>query len=55
MELNEWENWLRPEIQANVDLVKSYLNKGDAFVDVGANTGLFSKMILYYLNLYHIW
>jgi FkbM family methyltransferase len=46
MNLNEWENWLRPEIQTNVDLVKSYLNKGDTFVDVGANTGLFSKMIL---------
>jgi FkbM family methyltransferase len=46
MELNEWENWLRPEIQANVDLVKSYINKGDTFVDAGANTGLFSKMIL---------
>ena len=41
MELNEWENWLRPEIQANVDLVKSYINKGDTFVDAGANTGLF--------------
>jgi FkbM family methyltransferase len=46
MNLNEWENWLRPEIQTNVDLVKSYLKKGDTFVDVGANTGLFSKMIL---------
>jgi FkbM family methyltransferase len=46
MDLNEWENWLKPEIQTNVDLVKSYLNKGDTFVDVGANTGLFSKMIL---------
>ena len=46
MELNEWENWLRLEIQTNVDLVKSYLNRGDTFVDVGANTGLFSKMIL---------
>jgi FkbM family methyltransferase len=46
MDLNEWENWLRPEIQTNVDLIKSYLNKGDTFVDAGANTGLFSKMIL---------
>jgi FkbM family methyltransferase len=46
MNLNEWENWLRPEIQTNVDLVKSYIKKGDTFVDVGANTGLFSKMIL---------
>jgi FkbM family methyltransferase len=46
MNLNEWEDWLRPEIQSNVDLVKSYLNKGDTFVDVGANTGLFSKMVL---------
>jgi FkbM family methyltransferase len=46
MEIQEWENWLKPEIQGNVDLVKSYLKTGDVFVDVGANSGLFTKMIL---------
>lgn len=46
MNVQQWENWLGPEIQKNVDLVKSYLNAGDVFVDVGANTGLFTKMIL---------
>jgi len=46
MDLQKWENWLGPEIQKNVDLVKLYLNKDDVFVDVGANTGLFTKMVL---------
>lgn len=46
MNVLEWENWLGPEIKNNVDLVGSYLNEGDVFVDVGANTGLFTKMVL---------
>ena len=46
MNIEQWENWLGPEISKNVDLVSSYLNQGDVFVDVGANTGLFTKMVL---------
>jgi FkbM family methyltransferase len=46
MNIEEWENTLRPTIQYNVNLVKSYLNKNDTFIDVGANTGLFTKMVL---------
>lgn len=46
MNVTQWEGWLGPEIKNNVDLVISYLNEGDVFVDVGANTGLFSKMVL---------
>jgi len=51
MNIIEWENWLRPTIQGNVDLVKTYVNKGDTFVDVGANTGLFTKMLVDDLNV----
>jgi FkbM family methyltransferase len=46
MNIQEWESWLAPQIKNNVDLVTSYLNKGDVFVDVGANTGLFTEMVL---------
>jgi FkbM family methyltransferase len=46
MNIEQWENWLEPQIKSNVDLITSYLNKGDVFVDVGANTGLFTKMVL---------
>jgi len=46
MNIQEWEGWLSSQIKDNVDLVVSYLNEGDVFVDVGANTGLFTKMVL---------
>lgn len=46
MSIEEWENWLKPTIESNVKLICSYLNDGDVFVDVGANTGLFTQMVI---------
>jgi FkbM family methyltransferase len=46
MDILSWEKKLRPNIINNVNIVVSYLKKDDVFVDVGANTGLFTQMIL---------
>lgn len=46
MDISSWENELRGSIQYNVDLISSYLKNGDVYVDVGANTGLLTNMII---------
>ena len=51
MNIQQWETWLKLEIKNNVDIVVSYLNDGDTFIDVGSNTGLFTQMVLEQRNL----
>jgi FkbM family methyltransferase len=42
----DWENQFGPTQAESVDLIRSFLKKGDTFVDIGANTGLTTQMIV---------
>ena len=44
--INDWESAFGPTQIESVNFIKSYLKKDDVFVDVGANTGLVTKMIV---------
>jgi FkbM family methyltransferase len=46
MNIIDFENWLRPELELNVSTVKKYAKRGGTFIDVGSNTGLFTQMVL---------
>lgn len=46
MTIKEWENTLSSWIDKDVNLVVKYLNKGDVYFDIGANTGLFTQMVI---------
>lgn len=45
MDILEWEAKLQPDLIDIVDTIISNLKDGDTFVDVGANTGLLTKMV----------
>jgi FkbM family methyltransferase len=45
MTIKEFENKYEPYLCDNYEIIKSCLNDGDVFVDIGANTGLLSKRI----------
>jgi FkbM family methyltransferase len=45
-DFGSFENHLKPYIVDNLDLIKSLLKRGDTYVDVGANTGLLSKLLI---------
>lgn len=53
MNITTWEEWLRPTIQNNVNLVKEHIEYGSTFIDVGANTGLFTQMLIDDLGIDH--
>ncbi len=42
----DWENQFGPTQAESVDFIRSFLKKGDTFVDIGANTGLVTQMIV---------
>ena len=42
----DWENQFGPTQAESVDFIRSFLKKGDIFVDIGANTGLVTQMIV---------
>lgn len=46
MTIKEWEKTLGPWIEKDVNLVVNHLKKGDVYFDVGANTGLFTQMVI---------
>jgi FkbM family methyltransferase len=50
MNILEWELKLNPLIIDNVNLILSILKDGDTFIDIGANTGLLSKLVLEGMN-----
>lgn len=44
--ITDWENQLGPTQVESVNFIRSFLSKGDIFVDIGANTGLVTQMIV---------
>jgi FkbM family methyltransferase len=42
----DWEAQFRPTQIETVNFIKSFLKQGDTFVDIGANTGLLTQMIV---------
>jgi len=46
MTLKEFENYFNDVICENLNIILSFLNDGDTFLDIGANTGLLSEQIL---------
>lgn len=50
MTISEWEDILGPWVRNDVLLVTKFLNRGDVYFDIGANTGLFTQLIINELN-----
>jgi FkbM family methyltransferase len=46
MTIEEFENKYKKSLCQNVNTISSYLNSGDVFLDIGANTGMLSEQII---------
>jgi len=46
MTIGEWEDKLKESIVKNVKTIIEHLNDGDTFVDIGANTGLLTQLVI---------
>jgi FkbM family methyltransferase len=46
MTIEEWEDKLKESIVKNVKTIIEHLNDGDTFVDIGANTGLLTQLVI---------
>ena len=50
MTIEEWEKELVEWVNHDINLVCKYLKKNDVYVDIGANTGIFTKEVLNRIN-----
>jgi FkbM family methyltransferase len=50
MTIEEWEKELVDWVDHDINLVCKYLKPNDTFVDIGANTGIFTKEVLDRIN-----
>ena len=46
MTIEEWEDKLKESIVKNVKTIIEHLNDGDTFIDIGANTGLLTQLVI---------
>lgn len=46
MTIEEWEDKLKESIVKNVKVIVEHLNDGDTFIDIGANTGLLTQLVI---------
>ena len=46
MTIEEWESKLKESIVKNVKTIIEHLNDGDTFIDIGANTGLLTQLVI---------
>ena len=46
MNLEEWESHFSKDQGDNIERITSHIKDGDIFVDIGANTGVLSKLII---------
>jgi len=46
MKIDEWEKELIDWVNHDIDIVCKYLKKNDVYVDIGANTGIFTKEVI---------
>ena len=46
MNIQEWESHFSKDQGDNIERITSHIKDGDIFVDIGANTGVLSKLII---------